>query len=50
MQLSKIIHLKFLLEFLFEPLQFSFIASQYDQIVHIESYHQQRLTRLSDVH
>ena len=45
MQLSKIAHLKFLLELQFEPLQMDYIPCQYDQIVRIKDYHQQMLTR-----
>ena len=49
MQLSEIIHLKFIFELWFVPLQLGYITYQYDQIVHVEDFHQQIATRLFDV-
>lgn len=49
MQLSKIAHLKKNLELWFEPLQLGYIDCQYDQIVHVEGYHQQIFTCMFDV-
>ena len=49
MQFSEIARLKFFLEFRFEALQLGYIVCQYDQIIHVEDYHQQIFTSLFDI-
>ena len=47
--LSVITYLDFLLKLRFDPLQFCYIARQYDQIIRVKDCHQQTITHLFDV-